>query len=158
MVSQDFIDRLIKKQKYIQQDIVWSKIKRNEKYQTFRVDIISEDGDYLIFDGHSDTKKERIISLALVYNREFPLVRIDKKHHKNPREVNLLEFRGWHKHKYNIIWEDNIAIDVSHEFNDDMLPEVIIEQFKRENNIRFIEGKSYQKLLYESILGKNIKV
>jgi len=73
----------------------------------------------------------------------------------------------WTKHiktieKYgledNIIWEDNIAIDVSHEFNDDMLPEVIIEQFKRENNIRFIEGKSYQKLLYESILGKNIKV
>lgn len=149
MVSQDFINNLIGKPKYIQQDIIWSKKRRNEKYQTFRVDVFSSDGDYFIFNGYRNTKKKKIASLALVYNREFPIVRIDKKHHRNPREVNSLEFRGWHKHKYDIIWEDNIAIDVSNEFNDIMLPGMIIEQFKRENNIRFIEGKTYQKLLYE---------
>lgn len=151
MISQDFINRLIEKPKYIQQDIIWSKVKTNEKYQTFRVDVISSDGDYFILDGDHNTKKKNITSLALVYkgSRIFPLVRIDKKQHENPREFNSEVFRGWHKHKYDIIWEDNIAINVSHEFNDNMLPEAIIKQFKRENDIRFINGKTYQKLLYE---------
>lgn len=149
MVSQEFINNLITKQKIIQQDIIWSKKKEDERYQTFKVDIFSSEGDYFILTGDHNTKRKKITSLALVYNRDFPLVRIDKKHHENPREANSLVFRGWHKHKYDIIWEDHIAIDVSNEFNDTMLPGVMIEQFKRENNIRLKEGKTYQRLLYE---------
>lgn len=149
MVTQEKIDSMIKNIKYIRNNIKWSNIDPNSKYQRFKVNVISEDGDSFNFTGLLNPSKRTIASLALVYNRQFPLVRIDKKHHKNPAMVNSLEFNDWHKHKYHYIWEEDVAEDVKHEFNDLMSPGEIIEQFKIENNMRFLEGKSYQRLLFE---------
>jgi len=149
MVTEEFIRSLISSAKYIQDNIIWSEAKRNTQYQTFRVDVLTTEGNYFLLIGHKSTNRKDIASLALVYNRVFPLARIDKKYHKNPEKVDGLEFRGWHKHIYDVLWEDKVAIDVSHEFNDNMIPKEFIDQFKKENNMRYIKGKMYQELLYE---------
>lgn len=135
------LEDLINRKKIVTENIVWCE--QNKLFLGFTVETIARE-EFLTFNGTYNRERNCITSLALVYRRIFPLVRIDKSKHTNPPGTNELTFTDWHKHRYNELWEDHLAIDVTHEFNDNMTPKEIISQFMIENNMSFSKGKRYQ--------------
>ena len=147
MYYRDDLEVLCNSQKVITENIVWRNNNNNPNVQIFEVQVLSDESDFFIFYGRYHLFIREILSIALVYQKNIPLTRIDKKEHKNPKALGGDVFTSWHKHIWDLIWEDKHAIDVTHEFQDGMKPGEFVFRFMEENNMELGEGFKYQKIM-----------
>ncbi len=138
-LAQIDIDNLISVEKSLLGDIIWLKRYNNPRRDFFTINVLSIRDDKFVLESYYN-RETRKISLTLRY-RNIALVTLHKNFHTNPDGRRI---GGWHKQKYREVEHRKIAIEVDHEFNDDMLKRDIVSQFMRENNIH-LAGHTYQE-------------
>lgn len=149
MLSSEELELLFSTQKIINDNIIWKPSNENPRVQKFEVQVLTSEFDFFIFEGRYNPSVRELLSITLIYQKSFPLSRIDKSEHRNPKALGGELLTSWHKHKWDAIWEDKYAFDVTHEFQDDMRPMDFVFRFMEENNIELGAGYRYQQIFHD---------